>query len=189
MVVDYRDETPFDSSNHTLEEIARAIRTKKYGIDTREAMAQSLEKVQEISNSFINFNSNLDKFFNLKVEYVSLVISQNEYVYSDNGKITFKADNRASRSSKLSVSPGERYFLFSKNFWDGKCAILTDDNNNVVDFFPKENDDKSYHLDFLIPENVTGLYINCKNVTTPFLTKLISFEGRESIETILDFRS
>lgn len=46
---EYRDETPFDSSNHSVEEIARAIRTKKYGIDTREAMAQSLEKMADIA--------------------------------------------------------------------------------------------------------------------------------------------
>lgn len=49
-MTDYRDDTPFDASKtHSVEEIAKAIRTKKYGIDTREAMAQSLEKMADIA--------------------------------------------------------------------------------------------------------------------------------------------
>ena len=49
-MTDYRDDTPFDASTtHSVEEIARAIRTKKYGIDTREAMAQSIEKMGDIA--------------------------------------------------------------------------------------------------------------------------------------------
>ena len=46
-MADYRDETPMsgDYESNDIKMIADAIRTKKYGIDTREAMAQSIEKM------------------------------------------------------------------------------------------------------------------------------------------------
>lgn len=43
----YRDDSPMggDYDSNDIEAIANAIRNKKYGKDTREAMAQSLEKM------------------------------------------------------------------------------------------------------------------------------------------------
>ena len=43
MAVSYRDDTPFDDSDHTMKQIAEAIRHKMYGVDVREAIAQGLE--------------------------------------------------------------------------------------------------------------------------------------------------
>ena len=45
MVVEYRDGTPFTGDNHTPTELANAIRTKKYGKDVREPIAQLADKL------------------------------------------------------------------------------------------------------------------------------------------------
>lgn len=43
MVVDYRDDSAFDDTEHTMKQIAEAIRHKMYGVDVREAIAQGFE--------------------------------------------------------------------------------------------------------------------------------------------------
>ena len=51
MVVEYRDETPMtgDYISNDIRTIAEAIRHKKYGVATRDAMAQSLEKMGQLA--------------------------------------------------------------------------------------------------------------------------------------------
>lgn len=53
MTVEYRDETPFTGDNHTPTELANAIRTKKYGKDVREPIAQLADK---LSNAVLGQN-------------------------------------------------------------------------------------------------------------------------------------
>lgn len=53
MTVEYRDETPFTGDSHTPTELANAIRTKKYGKDVREPIAQLSEK---LSNAVLGQN-------------------------------------------------------------------------------------------------------------------------------------
>ena len=53
MVVEYRDETPFTGDNHTPTELANAIRTKKYGKDVREPIAELADK---LSNAVLGKN-------------------------------------------------------------------------------------------------------------------------------------
>lgn len=48
MTVEYRDETPFTNDLHTLQQIADALRHKKFGKDAREAIAQAVEKLYGI---------------------------------------------------------------------------------------------------------------------------------------------
>ena len=53
MAVEYRDGTPFTGDNHTPTELANAIRTKKYGKDVREPIAQLADK---LSNAVLEKN-------------------------------------------------------------------------------------------------------------------------------------
>lgn len=46
MVVDYRDDSHLEGDNHTVSELARAIRTKTYGVDVRESIAQAVDKME-----------------------------------------------------------------------------------------------------------------------------------------------
>ncbi|WP_192944526.1 CotH kinase family protein [Ligilactobacillus agilis] len=48
MTVEYRDDTPFGDNLHSLDEIADALRHKKFGKDVREAIAQAVEKLYGI---------------------------------------------------------------------------------------------------------------------------------------------
>ena len=45
----YRDEATFSTDEHTISEISRAIRTKMYGIDVREAIAQGIDKIGDLA--------------------------------------------------------------------------------------------------------------------------------------------
>ena len=57
MTVEYRDETPFTNDLHTLQQIADALRHKKFGKDVREAIAQAVEKLYGIGpNTVISGN-------------------------------------------------------------------------------------------------------------------------------------
>lgn len=53
---EYRDETPFTGDNHTPTELANAIRTKKYGKDVREPIAQLAEKMGDVIEKNSKFN-------------------------------------------------------------------------------------------------------------------------------------
>lgn len=55
MAVSYRDDTPFDDSDHTMKQIAEAIRHKKYGKDVREAIAQGFELLNKKQDKINNF--------------------------------------------------------------------------------------------------------------------------------------
>lgn len=53
MTVEYRDEMPFTNDLHTLQQIADALRHKKFGKDVREAIAQAVEKLYGIGPSTV----------------------------------------------------------------------------------------------------------------------------------------
>lgn len=91
---EYRDETPFDSSNHSVEEIARAIRTKKYGIDTREAMAQSLEKMGQLAMQSVTDPNSVAK----QAYDMALSIQQENrtgFIENKNMALSIQQENRA----------------------------------------------------------------------------------------------
>ena len=162
MAVEYRDETSFTDDKHTLTEIAKAIRTKKYGKDVREAMAQSVEISEENAIEFKAFSNNLNQYLNRKVSYMNFDLIRNSYIsVIDDGNIVQKYDERANHSPKISVKPGETYFVYSKNFWDGRCVILIDEQNKSISVYPGSNDNNDYTLTVTIPENAVGMYVNC----------------------------
>lgn len=57
MVVEYRDGTPFTGDNHTHTELANAIRTKKYGKDVREPIAQLADKMGDVIEKIPKLNA------------------------------------------------------------------------------------------------------------------------------------
>lgn len=182
MAVEYRDETSFTDDKHTPTEIAKAIRTKKYGKDVREAMAQSVEFSEENAIEFKAFSNNLNQYLNRKVSYMNFDLIRNSYIsVVDNSDIVQKYDERANHSPKISVKPGETYFVYSKNFWDGRCVILIDEQNKSISVYPSSNDNNDYTLTVTIPENAVGMYVNCDAKTTPFVTKLESYEPKKDI--------
>lgn len=78
MAVDYRDEKPFDDSEHTMEEIAEAIRHKMYGKDVREAIAQGFELMYKKINSITTKkgrttnNASLERRLNARLDRITM---------------------------------------------------------------------------------------------------------------------
>lgn len=79
MAVSYRDDTPFDDSDHTMKQIAEAIRHKMYGVDVREAIAQGFElmykKIAELDGDDSNDQNALEKLekrLNARIDRITM---------------------------------------------------------------------------------------------------------------------
>lgn len=79
MAVSYRDDTPFDDSDHTMKQIAEAIRHKMYGVDVREAIAQGFElmykKIAELDGDDGNDQNaleQLEKRLNARIDRITM---------------------------------------------------------------------------------------------------------------------
>lgn len=81
MAVSYRDNTLFDDSDHTMKQIAEAIRHKMYGVDVREAIAQGFElmykKIAELEGDddgtdAKNELAQLEKRLNARIDRITM---------------------------------------------------------------------------------------------------------------------
>lgn len=61
VATDYRDESGFSQANHSMAEIAEAIRHKKYGRDVREAMAQGFEAYDRVTGELVKRMNYVEK--------------------------------------------------------------------------------------------------------------------------------
>lgn len=102
MVVEYRDDTPFTGDNHTPTELANAIRTKKYGKDVREPIAQAVEK---LSNAVLGGN-------------IGNVVAAPTKVFSDLAELQ-KAYPNGADGVMVTVDTGHKYFWQNNAWVDG----------------------------------------------------------------------
>ena len=80
VAVSYRDNTSFDDSDHTMKQIAEAIRHKMYGVDVREAIAQGFElmykKIAELEGDDDGNDQNalekLEKRLNARIDRITM---------------------------------------------------------------------------------------------------------------------
>lgn len=79
MAASYRDDTPFNDSDHTMKQIAEAIRHKMYGVDVREAIAQGFElmykKIAELDGDGDNDQNALEKLekrLNARIDRITM---------------------------------------------------------------------------------------------------------------------
>lgn len=80
MAISYRDNTSFDDSDHTMKQIAEAIRHKMYGVDVREAIAQGFElmykKIAELEGDADGNDQNalekLEKRLNARIDRITM---------------------------------------------------------------------------------------------------------------------
>lgn len=112
-MVNYFDNTHIDGKQLTPQQIADAIRHKKFGVDVREAMAQGLEycmtqaqKVDKLESDL----SNLDK----RVTLLEVLPNEVTDIKESIGTINKQID-------KLNLSV----------FGDGATAISIDDQNDI----------------------------------------------------------
>ena len=102
MVVEYRDETPFTGDNHTPTELANAIRTKKYGKDVREPMAQLADK---LSNAVLGQN-------------IGSVVATPTKVFTNLNELEKTYPNGAD-GVMVTVDNGHKYFWQNNTWVDG----------------------------------------------------------------------
>ena len=83
----YRDDTPMtgDYISNDIKTISNSIRTKKYGVDTREAMAQSLEKMGQLAMQSVTDPNSVAK--------QAYEIGNKAYDTAENAKLTAEMIN------------------------------------------------------------------------------------------------
>lgn len=102
MAVNYRDNTPFEGDNHTVGELAKAIRTKMYGVDVREPIAQAVEKMENWTKG-----NNIGQIIATPTKvFASLSALQSAYPNGADG-VMVTADN------------GHKYFWSNNQWTDG----------------------------------------------------------------------
>lgn len=102
MAVEYRDDTPFVGDNHTPTELANAIRTKKYGKDVREPIAQLADK---LSNAVLGQN-------------IGSVVATPTKVFDTLSDLK-KAYPNGADGVMVTVDNGHKYFYQKNNWVDG----------------------------------------------------------------------
>lgn len=102
MTVEYRDETSFTGDNHTPTELANAIRTKKYGEDVREPIAQLSEK---LSNAVLGQN-------------IGSVVATPTKTFTSLSELQKTYPNGAD-GVMVTVDSGHKYFWQNKAWVDG----------------------------------------------------------------------
>lgn len=102
MAVEYRDETPFTGDNHTPTELANAIRTKKYGKDVREPIAQLADK---LSNAVLGQN-------------IGSVVATPTKTFTSLSELQ-KAYPNGADGVMVTVDSGHKYFWQNNNWVDG----------------------------------------------------------------------
>ncbi|MDM8284763.1 SGNH/GDSL hydrolase family protein [Ligilactobacillus salivarius] len=174
MTVEYRDETPFKGDNHTPTELANAIRTKKYGEDVREPIAQLADKLsnavlgQNVGNVVATPTKVFDNLAELQKTYPNG--ADGVMVTVDNGHKYFWQDNQwkdfgvyQSQGSKIIKSSD----VFQSNInydnisvWNHATFTINSDGSITID------DSETYPNRGIIfsPENITK-YFNIKIVT------------------------
>ena len=102
MVVEYRDGTPFTGDNHTPTELANAIRTKKYGKDVREPIAQLADK---LSNAVLGQN-------------IGSVVATPTKAFANLSELQ-KAYPNGADGVMVTVDSGHKYFWQNNSWVDG----------------------------------------------------------------------
>lgn len=153
MVVEYRDETPFTGENHTPTELANAIRTKKYGKDVREPMAQLADK---LSNAVLGQN-------------VGNVVATPTKVFDNLAELQKTYPNGAD-GVMVTVDNGHKYFWKDNAWVDGgnyqtpqgnADATVSALHNQMLDVLDQQN--KIWQRKLYVNVN-TGAWLNDKNM-------------------------
>lgn len=154
MVVEYRDETPFTGENHTPTELANAIRTKKYGKDVREPIAQLADK---LSNAVLGQN-------------VGNVVATPTKVFDNLAELQKTYPNGAD-GVMVTVDNGHKYFWQNNDWVDGgnyqtpqgnADATVSALHNQMLDVLDQQN--KIWQRKLYVNVN-TGEWLDDKNMT------------------------
>lgn len=174
MTVEYRDETPFTGDSHTPTELANAIRTKKYGKDVREPIAQLADKLsnavlgQNVGNVVATPTKVFDNLVELQKTYPNG--ADGVMVTVDNGHKYFWQDNQwvdfgiyQSQGSKVIKS--RDVFQSNINYdnisaWNHATFTINSDGSITID-------DSETYTD-------RGIIFSLENITKYFNVKIVT---------------
>ena len=130
MVVEYRDETPFSDDEHTTSEISRAIRSKKYGVDVREAIAQGIDKINDLA----------------KGQSVGEIVATPTAIFKNLDELKNNYPNGAD-GVMVTVDNGHKYYYLNGKWEDGgiyqdNTAVKDIIDNLLSDIAHKDSDGK-----------------------------------------------
>ena len=139
MAVGYRDETPFTGDNHTPTELANAIRTKKYGKDVREPIAQAVEKISKsvIGQSRIVFYFSNEKGVNFDFVNKKIIVPAGSYQISGITS-TFNAQEIAIPDSTITwivFDTINKNFMLSNEITDTNVCVGNMNSNAQYGYF------------------------------------------------------
>lgn len=124
MTVEYRDETPFTDDEHTTSEISRAIRSKKYGVDVREAIAQGIDKINDLA----------------KGQSVGEIVATPTAIFKSLDELKKNYPNGAD-GVMVTVDNGHKYYYLNGEWEDGG---IYQDNTAVKDIIDNLLSDIAY---------------------------------------------
>ncbi|EGL99367.1 SGNH/GDSL hydrolase family protein [Ligilactobacillus salivarius] len=175
MAVEYRDETPFKGDNHTPTELANAIRTKKYGKDVREPVAQLADKLADavlgknIGNVVATPTKVFDNLSKLKETYPNgadgvmvTVDNGHKYFWQDNKWVDFGVYQSEGMTKVIKSSD-----VFQSNINYGNISAW---NNATFTI----NSDGSITIDDSETYTDRGIIFSLENITKYFNVKIVT---------------
>lgn len=94
------------------------------------------------------------------------------------------SDGDPVHTEKIPVKPGEEYYVYTNNYWDGK-AINMMENDTIINYFPSENDAQIKSIKITIPNNVDSLILNGTKQFVPRLFKINSYnQDQDAIDNL-----
>lgn len=94
------------------------------------------------------------------------------------------SDGDPVHTEKIPVKPGEEYYVYTNNYWNGK-AINMMENDTIINYFPSENDAQIKSIKITIPNNVDSLILNGTKQFVPRLFKINSYnQDQDAIDNL-----
>lgn len=118
-----------------------------------------------------DFSPELLDMFNFNARLVTFPVVENSFFSTPNQKPM--PSEGVFRSEKIEVSAGELYYIEGYSYYDGRVIAFVDNDGNVIESHPSYSDlGVKVSGIFEVPQNATGLYLNCQNDKLLVLIKI-----------------
>lgn len=118
-----------------------------------------------------DFSSDLLDMFNFNAKLVTFPVVENSFYGTFQQKPL--QNEGVFRSEKIEVSAGELYYIEGHSYYDGRVVTFVDDSGKVIESHPSySNLGVKVSGIFEVPQNATGLYLNCQNGNPLLLIKI-----------------
>lgn len=118
-----------------------------------------------------DFSQDLLDMFNFNAKLVTFPVIENSFFGTPQQKPV--PSEGVFRSEKIEVSAGELYYIEGYSYYDGRVIAFVDNDENVIESHPSYSDlGVKVSGIFEVPQNATGLYLNCQNDKSLLLVKI-----------------